>query len=79
MTFERKDGQPKATPEHNPIIKFSRAPTPGRAIKAMCASCMGCTENYIEPGFKQAIRDCSAKQCPLYSFRPYRTKINIAA
>lgn len=74
VAFERKDGQPKAAPEHNPIVKFLNAPTAGKAIKAKCSECMGCTKDRIEPGFKQSIRDCTSYQCPLYAFRPYRPR-----
>lgn len=74
MSFERKDGLPKSAPEYNPIIKLQRSPTPGKAIKAMCAHCMGCTADHMEPGFKQAIRACTSNSCPLFAFRPYRAR-----
>lgn len=77
--FERKDGQPKSVPEHNPIVKFNRAPTPHKAIRAKCAECHGCTPTHIEPGFKQSIRDCTAKQCPLHAFRPYQIRKDVIA
>ena len=63
------------TPEHNPIIRARRKPNSLReAINAMCASCMGCTEQMIEPGFRNEIRDCSASHCPLWGQRPYQSK-----
>ena len=64
----------KKTPESNPIIRLRAAPTRGNAIKAMCAQCMGCTDDNIEPGFRALIRDCTSPQCALYAFRPYRPK-----
>ena len=43
---------------HNPVKRASIAPvTPKKAIAAMCASCMGCTKNHIEEGFKNEIRN----------------------
>ena len=63
---------------HNPVKRASTAPvTPKKAIAAMCASCMGCTKDHIEEGFKNEIRNCSAPHCPLYLFRPYKMPINI--
>jgi hypothetical protein len=63
---------------HNPVKRASIAPvTPKKAIAAMCASCMGCTKDHIEEGFKNEIRNCSAQACSLYSFRPYKMPRNI--
>lgn len=64
-------GERKA-PELNPILKAKAKPTRGNAIKAMCAHCMGCTEESVEPGFRSLIRDCGSPKCPLFAFRPYR-------
>ena len=58
--------------EFNPIIRALKRPTPLNAIKAMCAACMGCTETHLERGFRESIRDCTSKACPLYRYRPYR-------
>lgn len=56
----------------NPIaIARNRPESKAWAIKAMCAHCMGCTESRLEAGFRDLIRDCSAKDCPLYPHRPY--------
>jgi len=60
--------------EHNPIKRLQQRPTRSNAIKAMCAYCMGCTADYIEPGFRASIQGCTAPQCPLYTFRPYQDK-----
>jgi len=38
----------------------------------MCASCMGCTKDHLEEGFKSEIRNCSAQHCPLHVHRPYQ-------
>ena len=63
---------------HNPVKRASIAPvTPKKAIAAMCASCMGCTKDHLEEGFKNEIRNCSAQACSLYSFRPYKMPKNI--
>ena len=63
---------------HNPVKRASIAPvTPKKAIAAMCASCMGCTKDHIEEGFKNEIRNCSTPHCPLYCVRPYKMPINI--
>lgn len=59
-------------PETNPVRKFQENPTRSKAIHAMCATCMGCTEQAIEPGFRGMIRDCTSVKCPLHSFRPYQ-------
>lgn len=73
--FERiNTGAPKSAPITNPILKYKSVPTRGNAIKAMCAHCMGCTKDHAEPGFREAIRDCTSPDCPLYAFRPYRNK-----
>ena len=63
---------------HNPVDRFfTLTPTRKRAIEAMCASCMGCTKNHLEDGFKSEIRNCSTQDCSLYSFRPYKLPKNI--
>lgn len=63
-----------AVVESNPIRKFRAKPTRSSAIKAMCAHCMGCTDDSIEPGFRGLVRDCASTACPLWQFRPYRGK-----
>jgi hypothetical protein len=65
---------------NNPIIAYQKNPTSRAfAIKAMCAHCMGCTANHLEPGFRQSISTCTAPACPLYSFRPYRSDKSLNA
>ena len=63
------------TPEHNPLIRAQGKPKSLRAaVNAMCAACMGCTAETIEPGFRDEIRNCSASHCPLWLHRPYQEK-----
>ena len=51
----------------NPIEKAKNNPKSLRlAIDAMCFACMGKT------GSTSDIRECTAKDCPLYPVRPYR-------
>jgi len=56
----------------NPIIRNQNEPGRKNAIFAMCARCMGCTKDSIEPGFKKDIRTCTDKECPIFPFRPYQ-------
>jgi hypothetical protein len=69
----------------NPVSRFFALFTHGKklrqaAMNAMCAHCMGCTakeqgfreEDWIEPGFRKQIRNCSSFGCPLRPFRPYQ-------
>jgi hypothetical protein len=65
----------------NPVVNnIGNTGSRALAIKAMCASCMGCYiptedgDNGIEPGFRECIRKCSATHCPLHAFRPYLVK-----
>ena len=62
--------------EYNPIKKLNKTKNHSlRAhINAMCAHCMGCTMDHMEPGFSQEIRNCTAPNCPLYAVRPYQEK-----
>lgn len=51
----------------NPIEKAKNNPKSLRlAIDAMCFDCMGKT------GSTNDIRECTAKDCPLYPVRPYK-------
>ena len=60
-------------PEHNPIVRAQSKPKSLRAaIDAMCAACMGCTIEMIEPGFRNEIRNCTSHHCPLWTHRPYQ-------
>ena len=51
---------------HNPVERSIAFPlSRKRGIEAMCASCMGCTKDHLEDGFKKEVRNCTAKHCPL--------------
>jgi len=69
----------------NPVSRFFKQKAQGKisrkaANDAMCAHCVGCTakeqgfqqEDWIEPGFREQIRNCSSFGCPLRPFRPYQ-------
>lgn len=64
--------------ESNPVLRYKNAvkKTRKEAIHAKCASCMGCTENSIEKGFRSEIAKCSCHDCPLYEFRPFRLNLH---
>jgi hypothetical protein len=65
--------------EMNPLVISARNPKlRAAAIKAMCAHCVGCTLEHLEPGFRDSIRGCTYKGCPLYHLRPYRAKKSTA-
>lgn len=67
--------KPKAKAEYNPLVKLKANPTSLRlAINACCGGCHGCTDTYMEPGFKTEIRNCSNTKCGLYAVRPYQGK-----
>jgi len=56
----------------NPILQSKRnLRSKVLAIKAMCAQCFGCTEDHLEKGFRQSIRECSSTNCSLYELRPF--------
>lgn len=59
--------------EHNLILKYKRNPKSRKlAIYANCFECMGGTEaDMPDPGWKEAIRDCTSAECNLFQFRPY--------
>ena len=52
----------------NPIEKAKQSPKSMRlAINAFCFDCMG-----QESGWRNHIRACPSKNCPLFGFRPYK-------
>lgn len=78
---ERQEG-PRSGPEstiptkpvHNPCQRnIGNIKSLRRALDAMCAHCMGCSEVHIEIGYRDDIRTCSAFKCPLWHFRPYQS------
>jgi len=62
--------------EHNAYKKYMDADhkTRGAAIKAMCAHCMGCNADHMEPGHRALVRECVSTGCPLHNFRPWQGK-----
>lgn len=72
FTEESRKKAQEAPKEFNPLIKLQTKATRSQAIKAMCAHCMGCTKEHIEPGWRQEVAKCSAPACPLFQFRPYK-------
>lgn len=72
---EDHKGEDKVIVISNPIVKSLESPnSKAMAIKAKCAECCGCTSTYLNPGWRQDIRDCTAYGCPLRSFRPFQKK-----
>ena len=71
--WRKSGGKPKG-PEYNLIIKSNEDPASRKkAIYAFCFSCMGGNKNELpDPGYKNNIRFCTDKECPLYRFRPYQ-------
>jgi hypothetical protein len=56
----------------DPITKSRENPTSLRlAINGKCFDCQGAGN---DPGTKDAIRDCEAKDCTLWAVRPYRLR-----
>jgi hypothetical protein len=59
-----------------PWEKLREKATLKRAINAKCHECLGWGEHDERPaGVREGIRDCTAKGCPLWGFRPYTTKV----
>ena len=61
-----------STRDHNPISRNLRSPSRKNAADAMCARCVGCTRDHLEPGFKEDIKNCSDNECPMHEWRPYQ-------
>ena len=52
----------------NPLEKAKLSPKSRvLAIKGFCFDCMG-----QEPGWRNSVRECPSKNCPLFCFRPYK-------
>jgi|GEM_PF-4275988 len=62
------------TREHNLIKKMNKNPASRKmAINAKCFECFGGTmEQMPDPGWREAIRQCTSHGCPLRKFRPYQ-------
>jgi len=66
----------QAIPDQNPVRRAIGNKTSRRdAINAFRAQCMGCDEDYLEPGFRTEIRNCTSRKCALWHFRPYQVKV----
>ena len=61
-----------STRDHNPISRHLRSPSRKNADDAMCARCVGCTRDHLEPRFKEDIKNCSDNDCPMHKRRPYQ-------
>ena len=52
----------------NPLEKAKQKPNSMRlAINAFCYECMGFAKSW-----RNDVRDCTAPNCPLFGFRPYK-------
>ena len=65
---QEMQGSGEGSKRKNPDERFLTDPkSKTKAIHAFCFQCMGRDE-----GYRKHIRDCTSKNCPLYSFRPYK-------
>ena len=61
--------------QSNPILQLKKNPrSRSLAIKAKCAEGFGCTEDHLEKGYRQSIRECPSTNCALYDFRPFNSR-----
>lgn len=70
----RREAGEEIVIEHNLMKKAAADPkSKVKAIHAFCYNCMGGTiDEMPDPGWKDAIRTCTAPGCPLYQHRPYK-------
>ena len=70
----REDGD--IVREYNIMVRAKKDPkSKVKAIHAFCFNCMGGTiKDLPDHGWKDRIRTCTAPDCPLYSFRPFKPK-----
>lgn len=71
-----KNGIVAKSPQINPILRFREKQTAHRAIKAKCAQCVGCSDDWIEPGFRNEIKNCTDSSCALFDYRPYQARVD---
>ena len=58
----------------NPIEKAREHPESLRkAITAMCFDCVGAG---YDPDWRGSVRNCHCNNCPLWTVRPYRIKVD---
>lgn len=55
----------------NPWQRWEDRDTRKTAIDAMCWQCMGGSADE-KHGVREEIRNCTASNCPLYAWKPYR-------
>lgn len=58
----------------NPYERWQAKPT-SRAL-ACSAKCFDCVGHGCEVGWRDKIRTCASKMCPLHPFRPYQRDSN---
>lgn len=71
---EREETGEKVIIENNLLKKSAADPSSrAKAMKAMCFQCMGGTiDSLPDSGWKKMIGTCTAKDCALYQWRPYK-------
>lgn len=78
---ERREAGIVTETTHNLVKRAKRHP--GRwklAINAMCFQCFGGTEeNLPDPGWREMIATCTATDCALWGWRPYKDGISGAS
>ena len=69
---ERREAGTLSSPERNWVRRALADPKSLRlAINAACFQCLGGTmEDMPDPGWREAIRDCTVTTCALHSVRP---------
>ena len=68
--YQRKieSGEIERPAARDPVQRYEDKNTRATAIAAFCCACMG----YPGEGYRASIRDCTSKDCSLYSWRPYK-------
>lgn len=61
----------QAGPPKNHIQKWREKNTRATAINAFCCQCMGATEDDFSE-IRRLVAECSARDCALYAWRPYK-------
>ena len=68
MWAKRAENKAKGIKPLNPIEKAKQNPNSRVfAIKAFCYQCMG-----MESGWRNHIKECPSKNCPLFGLRAYK-------
>lgn len=67
--------EPKERREYNLIVRFKKVPTRKNSIHAMCFHCFEGTEDEMpDEGYQKLIGNCTDKECPLHTYRPYKNQ-----